>query len=57
MLEDRLSIKSTQRLKRHITAIELSKFFMQNRGKIENIHKTYLKELDKLINDYLEGLK
>ena len=57
MLEDRIAIKATRKLRRYITPSEVSKFFMSNRGNIENTHQTYIKDLDKLINDYLESIK
>ena len=57
LLEDRITIKATQKLKRHISIPELSKFFMHNRGKVENAHTDYLKALDVIINEYLEAIK
>lgn len=57
LIEDRLSIKATQKLKRYISIPELSQFFMRNRGKVENAHKDYIKSLDKIINEYLEGIE
>lgn len=57
LLEDRIAIKATQKLRRYITPPEISKFFMRNRGNIENTYTDYIKALDKLINEYLEDLK
>ena len=57
LLEDRIAIKATQTLRRHITFSEISSFFMRNRGDIERTHRAYIKTLDKMINEYLEGIK
>ena len=57
LLEDRIVIKATQRLRRHLTYTELISFFTKRRGKIESTHHQYIKDLDAIINDYLEELK
>lgn len=54
MLEDRLAIKSTQKLKRHIQPREIAQFFTNNKYKLDTIETKFIKDLDKLLNDFLE---
>lgn len=57
ILEDRLSIKCTQTVKRHITHRELATFFIKNTHYVDKVYKEFIRELDVLIELYLEGLK
>lgn len=54
LIEDRLSIKATQRLRRYITPREVSQIFISKNYAIENIEKEFIKQLDKVINEFLE---
>ena len=54
LLEDRLIIKTTQRLRRHIQPREISQFFVNNKYKIDKLETEFIKSLDKLINEFLE---
>lgn len=56
-LEDRISIKATQRIRRKITNKEQAMFFVRNRGNIEKLEAKFDRDMDKIINEYLESLK
>lgn len=55
-LEDRLYIKASQVLRRHLTPKELAKFFAGNKGNLRNLERQFDKELDLVILDYLEKI-
>ena len=57
LLEDRLYIKATQQLRRHLTPKEFREFFIKNKYKLESTQRQLIKDLDKLINEFLESLK
>ena len=54
LVEDRLVIKATQRLRRHIQPRELARFFSLNNYQIDKLETEFIKSLDKLINEFLE---
>lgn len=54
IIEDRLVIKTTQKLRRHIQPREITQFFINNKYKIEKVETEFLKAMDKLINEFLE---
>lgn len=54
IIEDRLVIKTTQKLRRHIQPREITQFFINNKYKIEKADTEFLKTMDKLINEFLE---
>ncbi len=56
-IEDRLFIKATQRLRRKISTKEVIMFFLHNRGAIETLESRYNKEIDTIINTYLDKIK
>lgn len=56
-LEDKLVIRATQKLSRHLTHTELITFFTKNRGRLENLQEQYQRDLNRTIREYLEGLK
>ena len=54
IIEDRLVIKTTQKLRRHIQPREITQFYINNKYKIEKVETEFLKAMDKLINEFLE---
>lgn len=57
MLEDRLTIKATQVLRRRITTKELTVFFIKHTHDAERIEQEFTKQLDKLLEKYLEDIR
>ena len=55
LIEDRLVIKATQRLRRHIKPKEIGLFFSKNNYKIDSIEREFIKAIDKTINEFLGG--
>lgn len=56
-LEDRLIIKATQKIRRHLKPHEIAMFFVHNRGQIERAEQEFNELIDSIVNNYLEGLK
>lgn len=54
MVEDRIIIKATQRLRRHIQPRELSQFLVNNKYQIDKLETEFIKGIDKLILEFLE---
>ncbi len=57
MVEDRIYVKATQVLRRRITQRELSTFFIHNTTALEKTYQQFEKELDKVLEAYLEKIK
>jgi hypothetical protein len=56
LVTDRVSIKATRKLRRKITPSEISQLLRKYQGKLINTEKQYIKEIDKIINTFLEDL-
>lgn len=56
MIEDRISIKVTQRLRRKPKPTDYSKFFTKNRYKIQSLEAKLIKDIDDLIKEYMNEI-
>lgn len=57
MIEDRLTIKTTQRLKRHISSVDIKKFFTKKRYDLMKVEEKFIKDIDEVIKEFLEEIK